>query len=108
MEDEHFIEVAGEVNSEMPAYWVRKVTEALNDQSKAVRGSNVLVVGVAYKKDVDARACSSARSCCRYGSAGVSDVKGRWPRRRIPPQTPAASSPAWGTDRLPLHDRERA
>ncbi len=48
-----FIEVAGEVNSEMPAYWVRKVTEKLNDQSKAVRGSNVLVVGVAYKKDVD-------------------------------------------------------
>ncbi len=48
-----FIEVAGEVNSEMPAYWVRKVTEKLNDQSKAVRGSNILVVGVAYKKDVD-------------------------------------------------------
>ncbi len=48
-----FIEVAGEVNSEMPAYWVRKVAGKLNDQSKAVRGSKILVVGVAYKKDVD-------------------------------------------------------
>ncbi len=47
------IDVAGEVNSEMPAYWVRKVAEKLNDQSKAVRGSNIFVVGVAYKKDVD-------------------------------------------------------
>ena len=48
-----FIEVAGEVNSEMPAYWARKVAAKLNDQSKAVRGSKILVVGVAYKKDVD-------------------------------------------------------
>ncbi len=48
-----FIDVAGEVNSEMPAFWVRKVVEKLNDQSKAVRGSKILVVGVAYKKDVD-------------------------------------------------------
>jgi UDP-N-acetyl-D-glucosamine dehydrogenase len=45
--------VAGEVNSEMPAFWVRKVAERLNDQSMAVRGSKILVVGVAYKKDVD-------------------------------------------------------
>jgi len=48
-----FIEVAGEVNSEMPLFWVRKVAERLNDRSRAVRGSRVLVVGVAYKKDVD-------------------------------------------------------
>jgi UDP-N-acetyl-D-glucosamine dehydrogenase len=48
-----FIEVAGEVNSEMPLFWVRKVTDRLNDQVKSVRGSNVLVVGVAYKKDID-------------------------------------------------------
>ena len=48
-----FIEVAGEVNSEMPLFWVRKVTDRLNDQAKSVRGSNVLVVGVAYKKDID-------------------------------------------------------
>ncbi len=48
-----FIEVAGEVNSEMPAFWVRKITERLNEHGKAVRGSRVLVVGVAYKRDVD-------------------------------------------------------
>jgi len=48
-----FIEVAGEVNSEMPVFWVRKVAEQLNEQAKSVRGSRVLVVGVAYKKDID-------------------------------------------------------
>jgi UDP-N-acetyl-D-glucosamine dehydrogenase len=48
-----FIEVAGEVNSEMPAFWVRKVVEKLNNETKAVRGSKILVVGVAYKKNVD-------------------------------------------------------
>ncbi len=48
-----FIELAGEINSEMPEYWVEKVVTALNEQRKAVRGSIVLVVGVAYKKDVD-------------------------------------------------------
>jgi UDP-N-acetyl-D-glucosamine dehydrogenase len=48
-----FIEVAGEVNSEMPVFWVRKIIDRLNDLSKSVRGSRVLVVGVAYKKDID-------------------------------------------------------
>jgi UDP-N-acetyl-D-glucosamine dehydrogenase len=48
-----FIDVAAEVNSEMPAFWVRKVTERLNDDAKPVKGSAVLVVGVAYKKDID-------------------------------------------------------
>jgi UDP-N-acetyl-D-glucosamine dehydrogenase len=48
-----FIEVAGEVNSEMPAFWVRKVVEGLNEDSKPVRGSNVLVIGAAYKRDID-------------------------------------------------------
>ena len=48
-----FIEVAGEVNSEMPAFWVRKVAEQLNEDSRSVRGADVLVIGVAYKKDID-------------------------------------------------------
>ena len=48
-----FIEVASEVNSEMPAFWVGKVVGALNDQAKSVKGSRILVVGVAYKKDID-------------------------------------------------------
>jgi UDP-N-acetyl-D-glucosamine dehydrogenase len=37
----------------MPLFWVRKVMERLNDRAKAVRGSRILVVGVAYKKDID-------------------------------------------------------
>ena len=48
-----FIDVASEVNSEMPAFWVGKVAERLNQDAKSVRGSKVLVVGVAYKKDID-------------------------------------------------------
>lgn len=47
-----FIELASEINTDMPAYWVRKVQDALNEAGKAVKGSTVLVLGVAYKKDV--------------------------------------------------------
>ena len=48
-----FIELAGEMNAEMPEYGVAKVADRLNDAGKAVRGSTVLVLGVAYKKDID-------------------------------------------------------
>src|SRR2546428_8445361 len=48
-----FIELAGELNAEMPEFWVGKVVDALNEQGKAVRGSRVLLVGVAYKKTID-------------------------------------------------------
>ena len=48
-----FIELASEVNSSMPEYVVEKVAVALNDERKAVRGSRVLVLGVAYKRDID-------------------------------------------------------
>jgi len=48
-----FIDLAGELNTEMPAFWVRKVSDALNESGKPVRGSNVLVLGVAYKKDIE-------------------------------------------------------
>ena len=48
-----FIELAGELNAAMPEYWIGKVAERLNDAGKAVRGSTVLVLGVAYKKDID-------------------------------------------------------
>ncbi len=48
-----FIELAGEMNAEMPEFWVGKVVDALNEQGKAVRGSNVMLVGVAYKKNID-------------------------------------------------------
>jgi len=48
-----FIELAGEVNTWMPEYVVDRVTAALNEQSKAVRGSRICILGIAYKKDVD-------------------------------------------------------
>jgi UDP-N-acetyl-D-glucosamine dehydrogenase len=48
-----FIDLAGELNTEMPMFWVRKLAEALNGQGKAVRGAAVLVLGVAYKRDID-------------------------------------------------------
>lgn len=48
-----FIELAGEVNSAMPDYVVAKVASALNLRKKAINGSRVLVLGIAYKKNVD-------------------------------------------------------
>jgi UDP-N-acetyl-D-glucosamine dehydrogenase len=48
-----FIELAGEINASMPAYVVQRVGDALNDRGKAIKGSKVLILGMAYKKDVD-------------------------------------------------------
>jgi UDP-N-acetyl-D-glucosamine dehydrogenase len=48
-----FIELAGEINAGMPEYWVERIADQLNEQGKAVRGSKILVLGVAYKKDID-------------------------------------------------------
>lgn len=51
--DSRFISLAEEVNSRMPEHVVQLVSDGLNDESKAMKGSNVLLLGVAYKKDVD-------------------------------------------------------
>lgn len=48
-----FIELAGEINSSMPDYVVNKVALALNDREKSLKGSRILVLGIAYKKNVD-------------------------------------------------------
>ena len=48
-----FIDLASEINSEMPEVVVEKVSRALNDERKAVKGSRILVLGVAYKRDID-------------------------------------------------------
>lgn len=48
-----FIELAGEINTRMPYYVVEKTIEALSERGKAVRGARILVLGIAYKKDVD-------------------------------------------------------
>jgi UDP-N-acetyl-D-glucosamine dehydrogenase len=48
-----FIELAGEVNTAMPDYVVRRVSDALNDRRKPLNGSKILLLGLAYKADVD-------------------------------------------------------
>src|SRR5215469_7590378 len=48
-----FIQLAGEINTAMPHYVIEKVGTALNDRSRSIRGAKVLILGVAYKKDVD-------------------------------------------------------
>ncbi len=48
-----FIELAGEVNSQMPKYVISQLMEFLNESGKALKGSRICVLGVAYKKDVD-------------------------------------------------------
>lgn len=52
-ETTRFIELAGEINSRMPHLVVERVIEALNDREKAVKGSRILVLGLAYKPNVD-------------------------------------------------------
>jgi len=48
-----FIELAGEINSSMPSWVAEKVGKALNDKVKAVKGSRILILGIAYKKNID-------------------------------------------------------
>jgi UDP-N-acetyl-D-glucosamine dehydrogenase len=48
-----FIELAAEINTNMPRYVVSRVMDALNERSKALKGSKVLILGVAYKPDID-------------------------------------------------------
>ena len=48
-----FIELAGEINTSMPTYVVSRIGDALNDHGKAIKGSRIALLGMAYKKDVD-------------------------------------------------------
>ena len=48
-----FIELAGEINSSMPFWVVGKVMDALNERGKSLKGSKILILGMAYKKDID-------------------------------------------------------
>jgi UDP-N-acetyl-D-glucosamine dehydrogenase len=48
-----FIELAGEINRRMPEYVVEKTAEALNDEKKSVNGASIIIIGLAYKADVD-------------------------------------------------------
>ncbi|MGI9456411.1 MAG: nucleotide sugar dehydrogenase [Aeoliella sp.] len=48
-----FVELAGEINSSMPEYVVQRLGDALNDEGKPVKGSKILILGMAYKPDID-------------------------------------------------------
>ncbi len=48
-----FIELAGEINTGMPEYVIHRVTDALNERSKSIKGSRILILGLAYKPNVD-------------------------------------------------------
>ncbi|MCP2620630.1 SAM-dependent chlorinase/fluorinase [Candidatus Aminicenantes bacterium AC-334-E05] len=49
----HFIELAGEINTNMPNYVVSKIIDALNEKEKCLKNSKILILGIAYKKDTD-------------------------------------------------------
>lgn len=70
-----FIDLASEINSEMPEFVVRKVARALNDDRKAVRGSRILILGVAYKKDIDDMRESPALDVMRLLEHRGADVR---------------------------------
>jgi UDP-N-acetyl-D-glucosamine dehydrogenase len=49
----HFIELAGSINRDMPRWVVEKINSALNEREKSLKGSRILALGIAYKRDVD-------------------------------------------------------
>jgi len=69
-----FIELAGEINTSMPAYVIGRVVEALNARKKPLNGSHVLVLGAAYKRDVDDPRESPAFELLERLSAGGASV----------------------------------
>lgn len=69
-----FIDLASEINSAMPAFVVGKVAHALNEERKPVNGSRALVIGVAYKRDIDDARESPALDVIRLLEAGGAEV----------------------------------
>ncbi len=71
--DTRFIELAGEVNSGMPRYVIARIAEALNDDGKALRNAKILILGIAYKPNVDdIRESPAAEIIELLGDAGAS------------------------------------
>ena len=70
-----FIDLASEINSSMPAFVVAKVAAALNDDRKSVNGSRALVIGVAYKRDIDDVRESPALDIIRLLEADGAEVE---------------------------------
>ena len=51
--DARFIKLAGEINTQMPMHVVRLISSSLNENQKSLNGSKILIIGVAYKNDID-------------------------------------------------------
>ena len=93
-----FIELAGEINAEMPQYVVDKVADALNRVKKSVNGSKILVLGVAYKKDIGdirespaldiIRLLRDKGATVRWHDSHVADVEDLGPESRVETLTP--------------------
>src|SRR5690606_10141463 len=101
-----FIELAGQINTRMPEYVVEKTMLALNERGKAVKGSRILVLGLAYKPDVDdvreSPSFELIRQLKRLGAA-VDYHDPHVPEThamRHYPDLPAMKSVAWSADRL--------
>jgi UDP-N-acetyl-D-glucosamine dehydrogenase len=105
-----FIEIAGEVNVEMPHYVVSKLQLALNDRGKPLKGTRVLVLGIAYKKDIDDPRESPAFEVIdllrKLGAAlSYHDPHvPRMPRMRSWPDLPAMESLPLTAETLAAHD----
>jgi nucleotide sugar dehydrogenase len=85
-----FVELAGEINDRMPAYVATRVAALLNDDHKSVAGSRILILGVAYKRDVGDLRESSAPVLIRRLESHGADV--RWHDPHVPPQTFAGTA----------------
>lgn len=70
-----FIDLASEVNTSMPAFWTQRVQDALNDAGKAVKGSRILILGVAYKPDISDLRESPALDIIKLLQAKGADVR---------------------------------
>ena len=70
-----FIELAGDINSNMPYFVVQRVTEALGQHSKPLNGARILVLGIAYKKDVDDKRESPALKIIQLLQRGGAQVQ---------------------------------
>jgi len=105
-----FIELAGEVNVKMPEYVVQKLMLALNDRGRAMKGSKILVLGLAYKKDIDDPRESPAfeviHALLRLGAAVAyhDPHVPRAPRMRSWPDLPALASQPLTPELLAAHD----
>ena len=77
--DPRFIELAGHINASMPHYVVEKIGDALNTRRKSINGANILIAGVAYKRDID-----DMRESPALDVMGLLHAKGRARRVRRP------------------------